>query len=161
MREQNRIHSESRSILLSRALVFAFAAILLLIDLAFFLMAVTGRRQLIQPLHYLLPGERFNAFCCWLYPCSVPGYLLLWYMNRLLSNLRSGAVFTEENVKLLRRVSWCCISVVPVSLGFAIMQLPSLFILGAAAAFVGLIVRIVKNVFEQAILMKDELDFTV
>ena len=36
-----------------------------------------------------------------------------------------------------------------------------LFMLAAAAAFMALIVRIVKNVFQQAIAMKSELDLTV
>ena len=34
-------------------------------------------------------------------------------------------------------------------------------LIAIAAGFMGLIVRIVKNVFEQAITMKDELDLTV
>ncbi len=34
-------------------------------------------------------------------------------------------------------------------------------VVAAAAGFMGLIVRIVKNAFQQAMEMKDELDFTV
>ena len=34
-------------------------------------------------------------------------------------------------------------------------------LVAAAAAFVGLILRVVKNVFEQAVTLKDENDFTI
>jgi hypothetical protein len=38
---------------------------------------------------------------------------------------------------------------------------PLLLLVAIAAGFMGLIVRIVKNAFQQAIAMKDELDYTV
>ena len=73
-------------------------------------------------------------------------------------------MFVEENVKLLRAISWCCFGAAAATLvgGAAAVKLfLPLLVLAAAAAFMGLIVRIVKNVFQQAITMKSELDLTI
>ena len=56
--------------------------------------------------------------------------------------------------------SWCCFGACLVSFASSLYW-PPIMLVAIAAGFVGLIVRIVKNVFEQAITMKDELDFTV
>ena len=45
-------------------------------------------------------------------------------------------------------------------LGAGLLYLPCL-VCAMAAGFMALIVRIVKNAFQQALLMKDELDYTV
>ena len=81
-------------------------------------------------------------------------------MHRLLRNLRRERVFEQENVTLLRAISWLCIAVGVVTLvsGF---YYTSFFLVAAAAAFCGLIVRVVKNVFEQAIEIKTENDYTI
>jgi chromate transport protein ChrA len=81
-------------------------------------------------------------------------------LHRLLGNIRGGIVFARENVKELRRTSWCCFGVCAICLLSTAYYMPFLLI-SVAAGFVGLIVRIVKNTFEQAIAMKEELDFTV
>ena len=94
------------------------------------------------------------------YLCSVPAWLTLWSLWRLLGNIRRGEVFVSANVRLLRLVSWCCVWVAAVCLLSAIYYLPFAFI-AVAAGFMALVVRIVKNAFQQAIAMKDELDLTV
>ena len=43
----------------------------------------------------------------------------------------------------------------------AVLGLPFIFAIGVAAAFMALIVRVIKNAFAQAVKMKDELDYTV
>ena len=96
------------------------------------------------------------------YVGSVFAWITLAQLWRLLGNLRQGLVFTRENVRLLRIVSWCCVGAAIVCL----LSLPWLWFLpvlvvAAAAGFMAMIVRIVKNVFQQAIAMKDELDLTV
>ena len=104
--------------------------------------------------------EIHRAFRITIYCCAVPGFLLLFGLHRLLRNIRAGRVFVEENVKLLRGISWLCIAVglVTVVAGF---YYSSFFLIAAVAAFCGLIVRVVKNVFEQAIEIKAENDYTI
>ena len=66
-----------------------------------------------------------------------------------------------ENVAALRRISWC-------SAGAAVLCLAAVFIcyrpfavLAAAAGFMALLVRVLKNAFAQAVRMKNELDYTI
>ena len=95
-----------------------------------------------------------------LYSCLVPAFGVLICLDRILLNIRKGLVFVAQNVQYLRILSWCCFA-------FSLICLLSgyyyvLFLLiGFAAAFFGLILRVLKNVFEQAVELKEESDFTV
>ncbi|WP_411654987.1 DUF2975 domain-containing protein [Anaeromassilibacillus sp. SJQ-1] len=91
--------------------------------------------------------------------CSSRLFLLLC-LHRLLRNIRRERVFEKENVTLLRVISWLCIAVGVVTLVSGLYY-TSFFLVAAAAAFCGLIVRVVKNVFEQAIAIKTENDYTI
>ncbi|ADY56279.1 hypothetical protein Sgly_1984 [Syntrophobotulus glycolicus DSM 8271] len=94
------------------------------------------------------------------YACALPGLLSLICLNRLLANIRQGEVFAEKNVRLLRVLSWCSfiVSAILFISGFYYI----LFVMIAiCAAFLGLILRVIKNVFEQAIVIKQENDFTI
>lgn len=95
-----------------------------------------------------------------IYTGSVFGWICLWNLRRLLKNIQAGELFTEENVSILRRVSWCCAGASIVTFGLGIVR-PGYLIFAIAAAFMMLIVRIVKNAFRQALDMKSELDLTI
>ena len=91
--------------------------------------------------------------------------LALWMLYNLymfLARIEKGDVFTSDNVLALRRISWCCTwaAVLCLPVG-AVLGLPFIFAIGVAAAFMALIVRVIKNAFAQAVKMKDELDYTV
>ena len=60
----------------------------------------------------------------------------------------------------LSQVCVCAFALLLVCLAAGLWFLP-FFVGTMAAAFMALIVRIVKNAFQQAMLMKDELDYTV
>ena len=100
------------------------------------------------------------AFRVTIYICALPAIFLLLLLDRLLRNIRKNAIFEELNVKLLRGISWLCIvlGVITLTGGFFYS---SFFLVAAAAAFCGLIVRVVKNVFEHAIELKEENDYTI
>lgn len=146
--------SASRSIKLSRLVVLAFAVLLLAVD-AFFLFFTYIIPESAGLLIEKLPVIKICALVS-----SVPAYVILYKLNILLSNLQHGEVFTPENTAVMRVVSWCCFAVAGVCFvcGFKVY---SLYVITLAAGFMGLIVRIVKNAFQQANAMKDELDFTV
>jgi len=95
-----------------------------------------------------------------IYTGSVFAWICLYQLWRLLGNIRGGEVFVADNVYRMRAVSWCCVCAAVICLLSAAYYLPFAFI-AAAAGFMALIVRIVKNAFQQAIAMKDELDLTV
>ena len=81
-------------------------------------------------------------------------------LDRLLSNIRQGKVFTSGNVKILRLISYCCFAVSVIFIYFSILR-PFAWLVVIAAAFFGLILRVIKNIFEQAIVIKEENDFTI
>ena len=85
---------------------------------------------------------------------------LLVRLWQLLNNIRMQLVFDLRNVKLLRQVSWCCVGAGAVCLVSCLYYLPFIAV-AIAAGFMALIVRIVKNIFQQAIDMKAELDLTI
>jgi len=95
-----------------------------------------------------------------IYSCAVPGLIALFSLDRLLANIKKKNVFIEKNVKHLRLISWCsfAVSIILFVSGFYYL----LFLLIAvAAAFFGLILRVVKNVIEHAVIIKNENDFTI
>jgi hypothetical protein len=79
---------------------------------------------------------------------------------RLLLLVRAGEVFTAKAVSLIRGVSWCAIAI---SLLFLLATPYFLIALALAftAALLGLCLRVVKNVIEEATAIKAENDLTV
>ena len=95
-----------------------------------------------------------------IYTGSLPATFLLWFLFKLLRNLSNEIVFEQQNVRLLRSISWCCVC------GAIICFISTFYyvawvIVGIAAAFVALIVRIIKNIFAYAIAIKEENDLTI
>ena len=74
------------------------------------------------------------------YVCAVLAFVMLISLYKFLRRIEAGAAV--------------------VCLAAAYIYLPFAF-LGVAAAFMALIVRVLKNAFAQAVHMKDELDYTI
>ena len=94
------------------------------------------------------------------YASGVPAAVVLFCLHRLLRNISEEEVFIQENVRSLRIMSWCLIAAALVYLVGSLFDW-YLVVSAAAAAFVGLILRVVKNVFAQAVELKNENDFTI
>lgn len=95
------------------------------------------------------------------YGCGAAAVVMLVQLYGFLRRVQAGAVFEPRNVRALRGISWCCFAAAVLTFAAgAALYLPYFFITGAAG-FMALIVRVVKNAFEQAVKMKDELDYTV
>ena len=94
------------------------------------------------------------------YASGVPAAVVLFCLHRLLRNISEDEVFIQENVRSLRIMSWCLIAAALVYLVGSLFDW-YLVVFAAAAAFVGLILRVVKNVFAQAVELKNENDFTI
>ncbi len=146
--------NKDRSIVLSQCCIGLFAACLLALDIGCY-WAVGWFTRLRG-----MPWQLGVCMMVTIYLCSVFGWLLLAHLWRLLRNLRAQRVFEAENVRLLRAVSWDCVGAGALCLLSCAYYLP-FAALGVAAGFMALIVRIVKNIFAEAISMKSELDFTV
>lgn len=94
---------------------------------------------------------------------------------KLLHNVSRESVFIPENVACIRTISWMCFAEALLFTGEGVASLMSeqtaagqnrflfavFLIIAFACAFMGLIVRVVKNIIEQATAIKAENDFTV
>ena len=101
------------------------------------------------------------------YAVAPAGYVALVCLDKLLINVRKEVIFNEKNVKFLRIISWACFYAGLVGLiSFTVILVMSfmfetLFILAIGEMFMGLVVRVVKNIFEEAIEIKNENELTI
>jgi hypothetical protein len=105
------------------------------------------------------PGVRITMLVM-IYTSSVPALIAMICLDRLLVNIKKKDVFVDKNVRYLRVISWCCFAVSAILFAAGFRYLLFL-IIAVAAAFFGLILRVVKNVIEQAVVIKNENDFTI
>ena len=144
---------EEYSLMLSRALTWV---VLILACALFFLIPiitiwydnVSGK----EPIMFVLTP-------CF-YLCDVFAVIALWELKTLLNNICRHELFTERNTRCVRVISWCCFGVAAV---FAVLTFWRLLALLVAfiAAFVGLILRVVKNMLAAATKLREENDFTI
>lgn len=93
--------------------------------------------------------------------CAVPfAAVALVCLDMLLRNIRKEQPFITQNVTLLRIISYCCFGEILVFAYFAVLK-PFAAVVMIACGFMGLILRVVKNVFEQAVSIREENDFTI
>lgn len=106
------------------------------------------------------PKGTYSFFLGTIYVGFIPAAYLLYNLLYLLRRIESGQLFIVENVEYLRRISWSCF--LGAVIAFASMfYYFSWFFVFVAAAFMGLIVRVVKNVVAQAVALKNEADYTI
>lgn len=79
---------------------------------------------------------------------------------RLLLNVLHAEVFIPRNVLYLRLVSWCCYAVAVATLVFGLSYFPLLFITFIMGV-VGTLLRVVKNVMQTAVGLREENDLTI
>lgn len=101
-----------------------------------------------------------SYFLATIYVGSIPAAYLLYSLLQLLRRIEIGQLFIDENVEHLRRISWSCFLGAGIAFVSLFYYFPWLFVF-IAAAFMGLIVRVVKNVVAQAVKLKNEADYTI
>lgn len=145
---------EDKHIRWSQRCLAVFCGLLIALDISCYWLAgwFTGLRG--------MPRQYGIFLMIAVYLSSVPGWICLVKLAKLLLNLRMGEVFIEENVKYMMAISRCCLAVAVICLMNCVYYVPFIFVT-IAAAFMFLIVRIVADVFRQAILMQHELDLTI
>ena len=93
--------------------------------------------------------------------CAVPAAgAAIYCLDRLLTNISHEKLFINKNVSYLRIISWCCFIEAAVFIYFSCLKVFALMIV-LAFAFLGLVLRIVKNVFQQAVSLREENDYTI
>ena len=144
-----------KSLILTEICIYILAAAMLFVDI--FLYPITGWYL---ELRAITDASIRTVLVVALYVESFFGWFLLVELYRLIRNIKRENVFVAQNVAILRVVSYLTLAIGVVGVIAGIKYLPFLF-LAVAALFITLIVRVIKNVFQQAIEMKDELDYTV
>jgi len=94
------------------------------------------------------------------YACCPAGWVAIISLLKLLHNIRRGEVFTRRNVKLLRLISWCFVFVA-LACVYGIYVYNPCAVVFAAASFLAILLRVVKNVMEQATIMREEQELTI
>ena len=102
-------------------------------------------RTLIMVVAYFILADMFAANC---------------FLFSLLQRVKKSLVFTEKSVFLIRSVSWCCyiICLLFIVLG---LYFQLAFVVSFLAFFLGLCLRVTKNVIDEATQIKNENDLTV
>ncbi len=102
----------------------------------------------------------YYVFIATFYVCCPSAAVTLINLNKFLVLIKSENVFSAECVKRLRILSWACFSAVPLSIPLCFFFIGAMPI-PAAAAFMGLFLRVIKNCFEKGEELKAENDLTV
>ncbi len=95
-----------------------------------------------------------------LYCCVPPAMTALISLDLLLFNIQHGDTFVKKNVGYLRIISWCCFLGAAIFIYFSMLR-PFALTIVVVAAFLGIILRVVKNCFEEAVALREENDFTI
>jgi len=106
-------------------------------------------------------SETYRTACCViLYLALFVALIADGALHLLLRNVRREEIFTASSVLLLRALSWCCIAECVLFAVLALYLWLGLLI-SFACAFMGIMLRVVKNVIEEAMDIKNENDFTI
>ncbi len=106
-------------------------------------------------------GSGYALILTLLYGILLFGSLAVAFLWILLSRVSAGSVFSDLSVLCLRVLSWSCVGAGILFIGLGFMSFYFSFAVGAAALFLGLILRVVKNCLEEATRIKEENDFTI
>lgn len=147
--------SRNQSIVLSKICIGVFLLALLVIAalLPAVIDGIVSRRQL-DP----FTGKVF--FLSSFYSMLLPAIMALGCLYCLLVNISREEIFVKSNVRYLRWISWACYLAALIALLSTCYYLPFLLV-AAGAGFMGLILRVVKNVFAEAVFIKEENDYTI
>ena len=150
--------TKTRSLFLSRILVGVCAGIGAIAT--FFVPSVADWYSDVTVGNGLISGSIRIPVMVGLYFCEAVAFAILWTLHKLLGNINRSEVFIPENTACLRRISWECMFIggafVIMGLWRFVFLLPAIF-----AVMFGLIIRVLKNVFEKAVEIKSENDFTI
>ncbi len=145
---------QNRSAWLSLTLVYIFGALLIVLAFTAPLLVRTYIELTARPETMFLPVT--TAFYA-IFPLAAATLVAL---ARLLRRILRGEVFVCANVASLRLISYLLYAAALVFLVAGFFYGP-FFILTAAAAFIATVVRVVKNCFDAAVLLKDENELTI
>ncbi len=151
--------SKSASTVLSLILVIALLAIILFF--AIVMPLVIEKAPLMMGVKAYFDEKDANCvFWIWFYLLMLTAAVCCGALMAILRRVRNGLVFTSLTVSLIRFLSWSCMFIAVICLA-VVYYFHMSYILTLAAGFLGLCLRVVKNVLEHANELKNENDLTV
>ena len=130
--------------------------LLVLVIVAVFLLP-----QILQVYSEMRGGIDVTSLMVALYISSVPGIISIISLLKLLFNIRRNEIFVKMNVTLLQILSYCCLFVGIEYIAICFRRYIAMIFVGFAALFIGIILRVIKNVFDKAIEIREENDYTI
>ena len=154
------MNTKRKNISVKISLVIAILVLAALVVFAFVLPRLVDYYTSLRGRSEFLTQNDKIAVTIMLYLILIPAFGADISLISLLRIVNKGNVFTLPSVKLLRFISYCCFAEV-----LLFCAISKYFILGLviafAALFLGIVLRVVKNVIEEAVTIKEENDFTV
>ena len=135
-------------ILTVACLVLAGAALFCIPVITEWYDAVSGE----EPIHIVLNIA--------LYLSAILALVALWQLHSLLNRFAKQQVFVTENTVCFRRIAWCCFGVALIWLVLCYWRFLAFFV-AFIAAFAGLLLRVMKNMLEAAVELREENDYTI
>ena len=114
-------------------------------------------------LHWFFGFEReqtIKIILVTFYACCPAAWCALYSIDRLLKNIIRETVFVQKTVSYLRILSWCCAFVALTCFVSGFLYVP-FFIFSLGAAFMMLILRVLKNILAAATELKNENELTI
>lgn len=94
------------------------------------------------------------------YTCCPAAWCALICVWRVLTSILKGEIFTDRMVFAMRLLSWCC-AFVAIDCFIAAFFARIFFVFSAGAAFMMLILRVLKSVMAKATEIKNENELTI
>lgn len=129
--------------------------------LALVVVAVFMLPQIMQVYSIMRGGIDVTSLMVALYISSVPGIICIFSLLKLLFNIRKNEIFVKQNVTILQVLSYCCLFVGIEYIAICYSRYIAMIFVGFAAIFIGIILRVIKNVFDKAIEIREENDYTI
>ena len=98
--------------------------------------------------------------CIGLYIVEIMAFICLWSLHILLRNISRNQVFIPQNTSCLRRISWTLMIAGAAFTAIGIWR-SICFFPAVCVIMLGLVIRVLKNVFEEAVEIKSENDYTI
>ncbi len=145
--------TKDRSLMLSRALTWA--VLILACSILFLIPIITVWYDNVSGKPPIMP---ILTTCFYL--CDIFAIIALWELKNLLANISKQELFNDRNTRCVRIISWCCFGIAAVMAALSFWRLLAL-LMAFIAAFVGLILRVVKNMLAAAAELREENDYTI
>ncbi len=149
------------SVKISIGVCFALLVILLILFVlgnALFELYMTAYRGFSATGEALAMLKRVFGFC--FYPSGIFALVILFSLLKLLFNIKEEKIFIKQNTTCLRTVSWCCFAIAVITFIGAFFYMPFMFV-AFAGGFTGMLLRVLKNVMQSAVELREESDLTI